>query len=195
MEELEGGGSMAVAIGVTDRWQVTRDMWHVKRYMWHLTHNFFFFFSSCPLLSVLVSVLLCAQVERFSVSCMRYFWWKLNFWLGIYDIVKGVDFAKGWSYHKKGLLPTGLSLLVSVWLAVWFACWLASSLAALHACGLTLVWLFGWLDYWLAGLLAGWLAGWLAGLYPSWLPGWLTVRHQPGQPSISLSTYWQQCSS
>ena len=44
MGELEGGGSVAVAVGVSDNWQVTghtqhvtHDIWHKTCYMWHMT--------------------------------------------------------------------------------------------------------------------------------------------------------------
>ena len=53
---LAGGGSAAVAVGVSDRWQVTdetrhmtQDTWRLKHNMWHVTHHrffyYFFFFS------------------------------------------------------------------------------------------------------------------------------------------------------
>ena len=53
---IAGGGSVAVAIGVSERWQVTRDMWHVTPDTWHVTpdtrHVHF-----CPFLSFLVLVI------------------------------------------------------------------------------------------------------------------------------------------
>ena len=76
-------------------WQVTRDMWqydmwHVICYMWHVTcdtwhvkHNTWNMtwrrkkFSFSPCLSVLVLVLLSANVERFSVSHMWVFFTRL----------------------------------------------------------------------------------------------------------------------
>ena len=56
MGELAGEGSVAVAVGVSDRWQVTGDRWHAKRDTWHMTceaWHFYFFFSplsvsTCP---------------------------------------------------------------------------------------------------------------------------------------------------
>ena len=35
--ELTGGGSLTVAVSVSDRWQVTRNTWHVTHETWHLT--------------------------------------------------------------------------------------------------------------------------------------------------------------
>ena len=37
--ELTGGGSVAVAVGVSDRWQVTLDTWQVTHDTWHVTHD------------------------------------------------------------------------------------------------------------------------------------------------------------
>ena len=51
MGESAGEGSVAVAVGVSDRWHVTHDKCNVKRDMWHLTHGTpfcsFFPFSVC----------------------------------------------------------------------------------------------------------------------------------------------------
>ena len=33
---IAGGGSMAVAVGVSDMWHVNHDMWHLTHDMWHL---------------------------------------------------------------------------------------------------------------------------------------------------------------
>ena len=41
--ELAGGGSVAVAVGVSDIWQVMRNMWHVRCYTWNVTHDYIFF--------------------------------------------------------------------------------------------------------------------------------------------------------
>ena len=60
--ELAGGGSGAVALGVSDRWHATCDI--DKCYM----KNFLL-----PFLSDLVSVLLSAHVMRFRVSCLQNF--------------------------------------------------------------------------------------------------------------------------
>ena len=77
--ELAGLGSVAVAVDVSDRWQVTGDRWQVTCDTWHMTHDtwhmiVFCFVRFCPF-SVLVSVLvvLFAHIDRFSVSCMRDF--------------------------------------------------------------------------------------------------------------------------
>ena len=71
MGELAGEGSVTVAVGVSDMWQVTRDMWHLTHDTWHMTYDFF------------VLVLLSAHVERFIVSCMRDFsvshYWPVKF--------------------------------------------------------------------------------------------------------------------
>ena len=37
--ELAGVGSVAVAVGVSDTWQVTGDTWQVNHNMWHVTHD------------------------------------------------------------------------------------------------------------------------------------------------------------
>ena len=58
VKELAGGGSMVVAIGVSDMWQVTRDVRHMTPYTWHLTSytwnktiNFHLSIFSCSLYS------------------------------------------------------------------------------------------------------------------------------------------------
>ena len=71
VRELAREGSVAVAVGVNDMWQVTGDTcvtWHVT---WCLTHEKYF-------LLIFLSVLLTAHVKRFSVSRMRDFFWKIN---------------------------------------------------------------------------------------------------------------------
>ena len=52
ISELSGGGSVAVAVGVSDSWQVTgdtrhvtRDIWHKTSDMWRMTFDFFFLFA------------------------------------------------------------------------------------------------------------------------------------------------------
>ena len=48
MRELARGGSVAVAVGVSDRWHATRNTWHMTCDTWHLTYDtwYFFFFLS-----------------------------------------------------------------------------------------------------------------------------------------------------
>ena len=74
---------MAVAVAVSDRWQVTcetrhatcdtwhmtPEMWHMKRDTWKIIFFFFFWVPFCLFLSVLVLVQLSAHIKRFSVSC------------------------------------------------------------------------------------------------------------------------------
>ena len=67
--ELNRGLSVAVAVGVSDRWQLTCDTQYAIRDMWHLF---------CLFLSVLVLVLLFSHVKRISASRMQ------NFFLSIY---------------------------------------------------------------------------------------------------------------
>ena len=52
---------MAVAVNVSEMWQVTGDMWHMPHDTWHASISMFFF----------VLVLLSAQVGRFSVSPLK----------------------------------------------------------------------------------------------------------------------------
>ena len=43
--ELAGGGTMTVAVGVSDMWQLTRNMWHLTHDMWQpvfITHHISF---------------------------------------------------------------------------------------------------------------------------------------------------------
>ena len=78
VKELAEVGSVAVTVGVIDRWQVTSDtrhttydMWQLTPDTWKMTHDFFSFFlflPFCPFYFVLVSVLPSAYVKRFSVS-------------------------------------------------------------------------------------------------------------------------------
>ena len=62
---VAGRGSVAVAVGVSDRWQVTHDTQHMTHDMWHVTYNtwnthiFMVFYRSppvrfCPFLSISV---------------------------------------------------------------------------------------------------------------------------------------------
>ena len=53
MRESAGGESVAVTVGVSDRWQMTRNTWHVTCVSWNNLLSF---------LSVLVSVLIFANV-------------------------------------------------------------------------------------------------------------------------------------
>ena len=87
--KLVGGGSVAVAVGISDMWHVIGDRWHLTRDTWHLTPDtwpithdtwhrtpetwhltpdnwFLIFFKS-------LSVLLSAPNKRFIVSRMRDF--------------------------------------------------------------------------------------------------------------------------
>ena len=75
--DLAEGWFVAVAVGVSDRWQVTvyrwhatRDTWHLTCNTWHLTQDTWHFFLHIFLLflSALVLVLLSANVMRWRVS-------------------------------------------------------------------------------------------------------------------------------
>ena len=76
VEELAGGGSVAVT---GDRWQVTgdtADTWHLTPDTLYLTDNFKIFsslFISLFFLICFAFVLLSAHVNRFSVSCIQFF--------------------------------------------------------------------------------------------------------------------------
>ena len=90
---LAGGGSVAVAVGVSDRWQVSGDWWqmtgdtrHIKHNKWHLTcdtwHMTFYLFKKeiapfCRLFSVFVFVWISAHIDRFSVLCLLHFSYAL----------------------------------------------------------------------------------------------------------------------
>ena len=63
--ELAARGSVALAVGVADRWQGTGYRWHVAYDIWHMIHGIWFFFW--------LSMLLSADIERFSVSRMQDF--------------------------------------------------------------------------------------------------------------------------
>ena len=39
MGELAGGESVAVAVGVSDKWYATCDMWRMTHNEWHMTHD------------------------------------------------------------------------------------------------------------------------------------------------------------
>ena len=82
--EIAGGGSVAVAVGFSDKWRVTHDTWNVTNDIGHVTHDirhvtnyFCVFFFLLQFLSVLVLVLLPAHVERFNVFLLRNFSLKL----------------------------------------------------------------------------------------------------------------------
>ena len=75
---LAGGGSMAMALGVSDRWQVTCDNWHATWDTWHVTHDFLKiyllqFLAGWNYSDFFVSVPLSAHIERLSVSRVRDF--------------------------------------------------------------------------------------------------------------------------
>ena len=104
LRELEGGGSVAVAVSVSDRWKVKGERWHTKQYMWHVTHytwdvtrdtchmTFFFLPPVRLFLSVLVWVLVFANVKRLSVSRMR-------------DSITCCDWQTCYKLHKLTRLP------------------------------------------------------------------------------------------
>ena len=82
--ELVGGRFVAVAVGVSDSWQVTGDRWLVIVDMvhdiWHMSHDtwhfFFFFFSSkiyCQFLSVSVRSGIGATIRTYQeIQCLPY---------------------------------------------------------------------------------------------------------------------------
>ena len=84
MGELAGGGSVAVAVGVSERWHMTRDTPRMTHDTWHrhqicdkrhmiLSVPFWLF------LFFLVSVLLSAHVKKFSVSHVQnLFYYRLG---------------------------------------------------------------------------------------------------------------------
>ena len=69
--ELAGGGSVAVAVGVSDIWQVTGDMQNGTRDTWHMIHDMWLKIKEISLFFKLA--LLSAHIEKFSVSRMRNF--------------------------------------------------------------------------------------------------------------------------
>ena len=82
--ESAGGGSMAVAVDFSDRWQVigdswkvTPDTWHVTCDIRHLTHDTYFF---GPFLSILLcfcdGATICTHAEI--QQCLRYAGFSLN---------------------------------------------------------------------------------------------------------------------
>ena len=71
--DLAGGGSVTVAVSVSDKCKVLGDKRNCdKSHVTRGRRHFFFLFYFSPFLSVLVLVLLSAHVERFNVSCMLF---------------------------------------------------------------------------------------------------------------------------
>ena len=81
MGKLAGIGSVDVAVGNIDRWNVKSDIWLLSHKTWYVTYDIWHLtldmkhmkFFSMPLLSLLpifVLVLLSAHIERFSVYLM-----------------------------------------------------------------------------------------------------------------------------
>ena len=66
---LAGGGSVAVVVGVSERWKVTcdRDMWHMTPDTWHMTRDICFF----SFLSVCFGIGATIRTDR-EVHCLRY---------------------------------------------------------------------------------------------------------------------------
>ena len=58
MGELAGGGSVAVAVGISDMWQVTCNTWHMTHDMKHMTHETLHIFSIIFYL-LIMSVYIC----------------------------------------------------------------------------------------------------------------------------------------
>ena len=80
MGELARGGSVPVAIGVSDKWQMTRNMWH----MTYDILSFLAFLLFYTFMYILVLVLISASVKRVSVSHLRdffYFGLRTLVWL------------------------------------------------------------------------------------------------------------------
>ena len=69
---------MAVAVGVSDMWQVTCDTWHVTCDMWYVTHDMWHLTPDIwhlHLICIHFLVLLSAHFERFSVSRIQDFFY------------------------------------------------------------------------------------------------------------------------
>ena len=78
MGELAGVCSAAVTVGVSDRWQVTRDMWQMTRDMWHVTCDTWHFYSFFLSVSV-----------RFGISAT----------IRTYREIQYIPYAGFFSYH------------------------------------------------------------------------------------------------
>ena len=103
---------MSVAVGVSYRWQVTRDMWHVTHDighqipdMWHLTYDtwhmsFFLSFYFCPFLSFAVgsglSATICTHRE---IHCLLF---RIFFLSLVLD----------WTKTKNHIIKTNIELMI-----------------------------------------------------------------------------------
>ena len=87
--ELVGGGSVSVAVGVSDRWHATHDMWHRTPDTWHLTPT-----QPRHQLNVFVLMQLSAYVNWFSVSCMPiifFFEYRNDILIEIIDVALSIS--------------------------------------------------------------------------------------------------------
>ena len=95
--QLAGGGSVAVAAGVYERWQVTCNMWQAT-----VTHGMWHFFN------LLVLVLLSANVKKFSVSWMQdlkvgWYWANVLGWPAVHNVLgQGCWCCCKGRYHSTG---------------------------------------------------------------------------------------------
>ena len=71
--ELPWGGSVAVAVGFSDRWQVSRKMWHLTPDRWHMTFIFILILIHFSFLSVSVCFGISATIRtRQELQCLPY---------------------------------------------------------------------------------------------------------------------------
>ena len=77
-QELAGGGSMAVTVGISDMWQVTGDTQHMTPDTWHLTpdlkNKFIYFFG--------IGATICTHQEIQCLLCAGFLWGVTSFSLG-----------------------------------------------------------------------------------------------------------------
>ena len=69
---LAGAGSVAMANGVSNRWQMTCDTWHKTCDTWNMTFSSSFPF--CLFLPFFALLPISANIDKFSDSCMRDFY-------------------------------------------------------------------------------------------------------------------------
>ena len=100
--KLSGWGSLAVAVGVSDMWQVTFDMWHVTPDIWQLTPNMWhlLLFLSFSLFFLLKLICIGATIrKRYENQCLLYVVFSPNPPLGRFGLVVAMSISLSVPFH------------------------------------------------------------------------------------------------
>ena len=90
---LAGAGSVAMANGVSNRWQMTCDTWHKTCDTWNMTFSSSFPF--CLFLPFFALLPISANIDKVSDSCMRDFYLLILLYLST-ELAASVRLRKNW---------------------------------------------------------------------------------------------------